>query len=89
MSARAWLVAVLLAAVWVSALGVVYVKHLERKRFLELQALEHARDAMQVEWGKLQLEQSTWTTHDRIEGIARNKLDMYLPPADSVVVVTP
>lgn len=76
-------------AVVVSALAVVYAKYQSRMLFVELQSLNKARDAMDVEWGQLQLEQSTWTDHGRIEGIARSRLGMLLPEPDQIVVVRP
>jgi len=60
----AWL-CLLFAAVLGSALGVVYSKYQNRKLFIELQALQTRRDEMSVEWGRLQLEQSTWAAHGR------------------------
>jgi cell division protein FtsL len=42
-------------------------------------------DALDVEWGQLQLEQSTWANHSRVEKIAREKLQMKTPPAAQVV----
>ncbi len=83
------LVMALAAAVIGSALGVVYAKHTSRKLFVELQTLEKIRDEMEVEWGQLQLEQSTWGTHARVEGIARERLEMVMPPVESVVIVEP
>lgn len=84
-------VVVLLIAVWVlgSALGVVYAKHQSRKLFVELEALKTSRDNLNIEWGKLQLEQSTWATPNRVESIARSQLDMQIPTPDKVVIVTP
>lgn len=76
-------------AVIVSALAVVYAKYQSRMLFAELQKLNTARDAMDVEWGQLQLEQSTLTGHGRIEGIARSRLGMLLPETDQIVVVRP
>ena len=60
---------ILLLAVIVSAVGVVYSKHQGRKLFVELQALGYDKDAMDVEYGQLQLEQSTLTTHGVIFGM--------------------
>jgi len=82
-------VALLAAAVFASALAVVYSEHESRRYFIELQRLQAKRDALNVEWGKLQLEQSTWATHGRIDNLARKKLDMFIPPPDSVVIVKP
>lgn len=82
-------VVVLAVLVMVSALSVVYVKYESRKLFIQLQALQSRRDQMNVEWGRLQLEQSTWATHSRIERVARDRLGMVTPSPDSVVIVRP
>jgi cell division protein FtsL len=79
----------LASAVFASALGVVYTQHQARKSFVELQALQAVRDELNIEWGRLQLEQSTWATHGRIEVIARDKLDMMIPSPAAVVLVKP
>jgi cell division protein FtsL len=76
-------------AVTVSATGVVYAKYASRKQFLELESIRTKRDAMEVEWGRLQLEQSTWATHGRVEKIAREKLDMRTPAVEEVKVIRP
>ena len=76
-------------ALFVSALATVYVHHHRRMQFVELRKLERERDAMQVVWGQLKLEQSTWATHERIERLALEKLDLHMPPAAEVVLVNP
>ena len=42
-----------------SALAVVYTKHESRRLFVELEQLTHERDELNIEWGQLQIEQST------------------------------
>lgn len=79
----------LVLAVVVSALGVVYAKHQSRKLFVAVQRLEAERDEMNIEWGQLQLEQSTWATHGRVEELARKQLKMTTPAQDAVVIVWP
>ena len=79
----------LAVALLVSAVALVYVQHHRRMQFVELRKLERERDAMQVEWGQLKLEQSTWATHERIERLALDKLDMHMPAAAEVVLVSP
>jgi len=79
----------LIAAVFASALGVVFSTNESRKLFVELQGLQKVRDDLSAEWGRLQLEQSTWATHGRIEQIANNKLEMVNPPPGAVVIVRP
>lgn len=81
------LMALLLSlGVLVTATGVVYAKYASRKHFVELQQLRTERDMVAVQWGQLQLEQSTWATHGRVERIARKQLDMHMPRAEEVVV---
>lgn len=87
MSAQPTGMLVLLLAVIVSAVGVVHAKHQGRKLFVELQALGNERDAMDVEWGQLQLEQSTLTTQGQVERAAHERLGMVnLTPANMVIV---
>lgn len=76
-------------AVLASGVAVVYAKYASRKYFVELEVLHAERDASDVEWRRLQLEQSTWAAHGRVERIARNKLDMHTPVAGEVVVIAP
>jgi cell division protein FtsL len=83
------LVLVLATAVFGSALGVVYAKHESRKQFVQLQRLQAVRDELEVDWGRLQLEQSTWATDGRIERIAHQELGMQIPAPGAVIVVKP
>ncbi len=89
MSARLMLAVALAVALFVSAVALVYVQHYRRMQFVELRKLVRERDAMQVEWGQLKLEQSTWATHERIERLAFDKLDLRIPTAAEVVLVSP
>jgi cell division protein FtsL len=69
------------------ALGVVSSQHKARKLFVELQKeLELARQ-MEVEWGQLQLEQSTWAMPTRVEKVASQQLQMQLPRAEKIQFV--
>lgn len=72
-----------------SSVAVVHAKYSSRRYFVELQGLRAQQDALEVEWGRLQLEQSTWATNGRVERIARDKLKMHIPSADEVVVIRP
>ena len=66
------------------ALGVVTSQHKARKLFVELQKEQELARQMEVEWGQLQLEQSTWAMPTRVEKIANNQLQMQLPKADKI-----
>jgi len=91
MSSNGWrvIVAVLWLGVLGSSLGVVYAKHEARSRFNELQQLTQHRDDLDIEWGQLQLEQSTWATHGRVERVARDDLRMVIPQASDLRIVQP
>lgn len=72
-----------------SAVAVVYIKHLSRSEFIQLQQLEKKRDLLNEEWGRLLLEQSTWGSPSRVEQQARIRLQMIVPQADMTVVIKP
>lgn len=80
-------ISVLLVAVLVSAIEVVLAQHEARKNFVEIQQLKQQRDSLNEEWGKLQLEQSTWATDDRVEELAISELKMKEADANSIVLI--
>ena len=78
------IILLLIVVVLVSAVGTIAAQHQARKR---LQALEQERDRahnLEVEFGQLQLEMSSWAAHTRIERIAREKLGMQPPDMKKV-----
>ena len=81
------LVALLSVSLVVSGIAVVYAKYLSRKYFVELQTLQAEAESIGVEWGRLQLEESTLATHAKVENIARGRLGMHLPHIDEVMVI--
>jgi cell division protein FtsL len=70
-----------------SALALVYTKHESRKLFIELEALNSDRDKLNIEWGQLQIEQSTWATHARIERVAAEELSLTRPKSTEIYVI--
>ncbi|MEK6593751.1 MAG: cell division protein FtsL [Pseudomonadota bacterium] len=77
----------LLAILVVCALSLVSSQHKARKLFVELQKQQEFAKQLDVEWGQLQLEQSTWAMHGRIEKIAIQKLNMRVPQSARIQVV--
>lgn len=71
----------------ICALGVVTSQHKARKLFVELEQEQAQARQMDVEWGQLQLEQSTWAMHSRIEKIAGSHLQMRVPEPSRIQVV--
>lgn len=87
---QSWLVAgVLWCAVLASAAGAVYTRHRARELFVELERLNREREELDIVWGKLQLEQSTWSAHARVESQASGRLRMVAPDPASIQVVLP
>ncbi len=80
----ALLLAALLVAVMGSAVTAVYAKHENRKLFAELQALTAQRDQLEMDWSRLQIEQSAWSTHARVEQLARGDMHMRNPGPDEI-----
>lgn len=69
------------------ALSVVTSQHKARKLFVELEKEQELAQQLAVEWGQLQLEQSTWAKHTRVEKIAREQLQMRVPEASHIRVI--
>ena len=67
------------------ALGVVAAQHKARKLYSELEREQEHMRQLEVEWGQLQLEQSTWAAHSRVEKLAREKLQMTAPVSGGVL----
>ena len=83
------LLAMLVVANVVTALAIVETRQRHRQLFVQVTKLERARDELNIEFGRLQLEQATWAESNRIDQVARNRLGMVFPSADETVVVRP
>ncbi len=79
------LLPLLLTLVIGSALTVIYVKHQSRVLFAELRSVQKQQDQQVIEWGRLQLQNSTLATHSNVESRARKDLRMQLPEAVELV----
>ncbi len=62
-----------------TALGVIYSKHNSRMLFKKTRVLSDAIDRANVDWGRLQIEESTLARYGRIEELATSKLGMRMP----------
>lgn len=80
---------ILFFALIFSGLGLVNSQHKARKLYIELEQINDAAKQYNQEYGQLQLEQSTWAMHSRVELIASQRLQMQVPDATRVQVVSP
>ena len=81
-------VACFAAAVAASGVWVIQVEHQARQLFVELEAINRERDRLQADWGRLQLEESTWATHPLIEALARERLNLRQGEEDDIILVS-
>lgn len=79
---------ILFFALIFSSLGLVNAQHQARKLYIELEHLNQTEKQYNQEYGQLQLEQSTWAMHSRIEQIATQQLQMQVPDAKRIQVVS-
>jgi len=82
------LAASLAVAVAGSGLLLIRAEHDARQLFIELEELNREQDRLQIDWGRLQIEQSTYATHARIESLVRERLRLGAPQPEQIVVVT-
>ncbi|MCY1261802.1 Cell division protein FtsL [compost metagenome] len=80
---------VLFVAVLLSAISVAYSAYWNRQLLNSLYAELSVRDKAQAEYGRLILEQSTWTAHSRIEALATEQLKMRVPDPVEIMMVAP
>ena len=77
----------LLAILALCALGLVTSQHKARKLVAAHEREQTRARHIDVEWGQLQLEQSTWAMHQRIERLAHERLHMAMPEQQRVQIV--
>lgn len=77
----------LLAVLVACAVSLVTSRHQARKLFVELEREQAQSRAYDVEYGQLQLEQSTWATPGRVEKVAREQLRMQAPGPGRIQVI--
>ena len=78
----------LLLAILVCSLSVVTSQHKARRLFQAMEAEQERARQLEIEFGQLQLELSTWATSPRIDKIAREKLKMRTPEVAKIVTAS-
>jgi len=75
----------LAGAILVSGVLLVHARHEHRAQFRAMQEMIAERDALEVEWGALQLERATLMGYLRIDREARERLGMRQPEKGDIV----
>ena len=89
MSLRSLILLIVVLGTIASAIGVTWARHLHRQAYIELTTLERARDELNIEFGRLQIEQATWAEANRIEQVAGTRIGMKFPEDADIVVLQP
>lgn len=84
---RYWITLLLVLCLLLSAHLLIQMTHQSRSQHVRLQALESERDALQVEWGRLLLEESTLVSSARLEPLAREALGLRLPESTNLQII--
>lgn len=70
------LVVVLLVILIASGLAVIFSKYNSRLVFIDIQKIEQELDRIEIRWERLTLEERMLSEHNRVEKIARKKMDL-------------
>ena len=70
-----------------NSLNIITSQHQTRKLYTTIEREQQRSHQLEVEWGQLQLEQSTWAAHARIEKLAREKLAMRPPLPGQIIAI--
>ena len=77
----------LVVLIFGSGMAVVYLTHQNRQVFNEIQQLRNEANDLDVQWGQLLIEQSTFGLEGLIEQAAAEQLQLIVPESEQVVVV--
>jgi cell division protein FtsL len=78
---------ILVCLLLISALGVVYVKDLNRRLFIAYHKLQIETEQLQVSGNKLLLEYGAWGSQARVQVVAQTRLQMQIPPSVDVMTI--
>ena len=87
MSTSSITAALLAALCFCTAIAVVYSKHLSRQAYAEISRNQRAIDELDVQWSQLQIEESTFSEHGRVERTAHDRLGMSFPGLEGSVMI--
>lgn len=86
---KQWAVTLILwLLVLISAMAVVRSTHETRAQLNQLEVMRREAAQLHVQWGQYLLEQSAWSAYGRIEKQATEKLNMVIPRAEQLIVVS-
>lgn len=82
------IVMILVAVIFLSALGVVMVKNAYRQAYITQHQQEKRSEQLHTQWMQLLLEEGTWGSGQRIEQVAIGQMGMKVPDAADTEILT-
>ncbi len=77
----------IIMALLITAFGIIYIKDVNRRLFINYQELQQSSTMLQTDYEKLLLEKSAWSRQARIQALAEQRLNMQVPAGDSIIMV--
>ena len=65
----------------------IYLQHKSRNQFVALQELINEENDLNADWGRLQIEQSTYVNNSTIVAQAKKQLGMKLPEKEQILSI--
>lgn len=65
----------------------IYLQHKSRNQFVALQTLINDENDLNADWGRLQIEQSTYVNNSKVVALAKKQLDMKLPEKEQILSI--
>ncbi len=65
----------------------IYLQHKSRNQFVALQELINEESDLNADWGRLQIEQSTYVNNSKIVAQAKKQLGMKLPEKEQILSI--
>lgn len=78
---------ILVVMLLISAFGIIYIKDVNRRLFINYQNLQYDSNVLKINHEKLLLENSAWNREARIQQLAEQDLNMKIPSTANVIVV--
>jgi len=72
---------------FISALGVIWIRHANREATVELHSVYHQRDNLQDQWRQLILERTALGRYDFLQNWVNSNSAFVTPEASSVILV--
>lgn len=80
-------VLILVFLLLLSAIGVVYIKDLNRRLFITHHKLQVQSEQLNLDKNKLLLERSAWGAQARVQRVAQGQLHMKIPASNDVMMI--